>query len=175
MNTQTRFVRRLLPFALASGLLAALTPASQAAPAMRVVTVVARNSEKCLDVIADIKEDRAPIVQYTCNGRPNQQFELVPSGGGYYQLKARSSGKCLDVPLSSKEDREIIQQYTCNRSESQQFQLVDLKDGFSKIVIRSSQKCLDVIQKSNDNLAPIIQFTCNGETNQQFHLQDVTP
>jgi hypothetical protein len=82
---------------------------------------VARNSGKCLDVSTASTADAARVVQWTCTGGRNQQWEVQDAGGDYLRLVARHSGKCLDVPSSSLVDGTRLQQYACNGGQNQQF------------------------------------------------------
>jgi Ricin-type beta-trefoil lectin domain len=142
----------------------------------RVVILKARHSNKCLDVPANSTADRTPLIQFTCNGRPNQQFEVVPiANGSSSQLVSRNSGKCLDIRGGSTADRALVQQLPCTGGTNQQFRIVDVGGGFRNLVVRNSGKCVDVEGASTADQAAVLQFTCNGQTNQQFLLQDVTP
>ena len=64
-------------------------------------------------------DNGAPVVQWDCNGGPNQTFLLRPltdptgANTGYVQIIASHSGKCLDVTGISGDQNAPIQQYTC--------------------------------------------------------------
>jgi len=64
--------------------------------AAAITNLISRNSSKCLDVNGASTADGASIIQWSCNGGNNQDWQWV-AVGSYYQLKARHSGKCLNV------------------------------------------------------------------------------
>ena len=65
--------------------------------------------------------DGANIIQYTCGGGTNQQWQWQAATGSYFQLRARHSGKCLDVVSAGTGDGADIQQYTCGSGTNQQW------------------------------------------------------
>jgi mannan endo-1,4-beta-mannosidase len=79
-----------------------------------------------LDVTGGIfaKGNGVPIQLWRNNGQRNQQWLLVPEGGGFYHFVARHSDRCLDVPGSSAADWLQLQQWDCNSTGAQSFQLV---------------------------------------------------
>ena len=44
--------------------------------------IVARNSDKCLDVVYTLAEARASVIQWVCHGGANQQWRIEPAGDG---------------------------------------------------------------------------------------------
>jgi hypothetical protein len=135
------------------------------------VSLAARHSGKCADVVNASTANNAELVQYTCGSGYNQQFSQRDAGSGYVQLVARHSGLCLDVANASTADSAQIIQYTCGSGSNQQFQLQDAGSGYYRIVARNSGKCLDVASAATANGARIKQYSCNGGTNQQWQRQ----
>ncbi|MEW1616522.1 MULTISPECIES: RICIN domain-containing protein [unclassified Streptomyces] len=130
--------------------------------------LVARHSDKCVDISDNSAANKAAVLQYTCNGGLNQQWRLVDKGNGYVSLKAQHSGKCLDVSGASLEDRGVVQQYDCTGSTNQEWKFQDQGDGYYRLTARHSGKCLDVSGNSTANGARLFQYTCGSGTNQQF-------
>jgi hypothetical protein len=64
--------------------------------------------------------DGANVIQFTCGGGTNQQWQWIATGS-YFQLRARHSGKCLDVSGSSTADGADIQQWACAGGTNQQW------------------------------------------------------
>ncbi len=62
--------------------------------------------------------DNADIIQWTCGGGTNQQWQWV-AHSGYYLLKARHSGKCADVSGSSTGDGADVRQQACTGGANQ--------------------------------------------------------
>src|SRR4051794_31625832 len=62
-------------------------------------TIVAQNSQKCLDVRGgpQATDDNVLIEQYSCTGSANQSWELRDMGSQQYELVASNSYKCASV------------------------------------------------------------------------------
>jgi hypothetical protein len=81
--------------------------------------LVDAGTSRCADVYGASADNGAPVVQWDCNGGPNQTFQLRPvtdatgADTGYVQLVALHSGKCLDVVGLSRDENALIQQYDC--------------------------------------------------------------
>ncbi|MEW9551935.1 RICIN domain-containing protein [Nonomuraea sp. NPDC050783] len=132
------------------------------------VTLTARHSGKCVDVISASVADGAEVAQYACNGAGNQRWEFRDLGTGYYQLVAAHSGKCLDVNGASTADNARIIQWTCGGGQNQQWQVQDAGSGRVRLAARHSGKCLDVPGGSTADGTRLIQYTCGTGQNQQF-------
>nr|WP_240508258.1 RICIN domain-containing protein [Streptomyces ossamyceticus] len=85
-------------------------------------TVVNQHSGKCLDVNGASTTDGAAVIQYTCNGAANQQFQLRPvtalGNADDYQLVAVHSGKCVDVSQISTAAGAKIHQWPCDAASA---------------------------------------------------------
>lgn len=57
-------------------------------------------------------------------GNPNEEFEPVSLGGGFYKFVGQGSGLCLDVPGNSTALGVQLDVYTCNGTTAQSFKLV---------------------------------------------------
>jgi hypothetical protein len=130
--------------------------------------LVARHSDKCVDVGDNSAADNAWVEQFTCNGGLNQQWRLENAGDGYYRILAQHSGKCLDVENKSAEDNAFVNQYWCGSGQNQQWKFEDQGNGYYRLVARHSGKCLDVAKGSADDNVRLIQYTCGTGFNQQF-------
>lgn len=81
--------------------------------------LVDAGTSRCADVYGASADNGTPVVQWDCNGGPNQTFQLRPvtdvtgADTGYVQLVALHSGKCLDVVGLSRDENALIQQYDC--------------------------------------------------------------
>ncbi|WP_035701429.1 RICIN domain-containing protein, partial [Glycomyces tenuis] len=128
------------------------------------VTMTARHSGKCADVVNGSTDDGAELIQYDCNGGLNQRWQLQPSGDGHYQVVAQHSGKCMDVSDASTANNAPVIQWPCNGQANQQWQLRDAGGGYVEIVSRHSGKCLDVVSASTANSARLQQYDCYGGT-----------
>jgi hypothetical protein len=132
------------------------------------VTLTARHSGKCADVVSQSTADGAEVAQYACNGGANQRWQLRGVGGGYVQLVAQHSGKCLDVAGGSTADGARVLQWACHSGTNQQWQLQDAGSGYVRLMARHSGKCLDVTGSATTDGARLSQWSCNGGSNQQW-------
>jgi len=135
--------------------------------------IVSRHSGKAIDIEGRSTQDGARVIQWTRNGRENQQFRFVSSGSGYYRIMARHSGKVLDVFEWNPNDGAEIRQWTDLNGTNQQFQILDSPGGYVRFINRFSGKALDVWEWSTADGARISQFTDLGGANQQFQLVKV--
>jgi hypothetical protein len=122
-------------------------------------------------------QDGAPVQVYTDWSGTNQQWQLVSTNDGYYNLIARHSGKCLDVTggVGATGNGVLLQQYSCLGTDNQKFKLL-LNDGspgtinqsvFYSILAKNSQKVLDVTATFDPN-NPNIMPACNATLVQQW-------
>ncbi|MFD8600350.1 RICIN domain-containing protein [Kitasatospora sp. NPDC059646] len=134
--------------------------------------LVNANSAMCLDVTGASTADGAQVVQWTCGGRPNQQWQLVPVAVDTYQVVSVNSGKCLDVTGASTADGAQVVQWTCGSDKSnQQWRTVAVAGSSAhQLVSVNSGKCLDVTGNSRTAGALVVQWTCGGsdKLNQQW-------
>jgi hypothetical protein len=64
------------------------------------------------------------IQLWTYAGNPNEEWEPVSLGNGYYKFVGQGSGLCLDTPGASTANSVQLQIYTCNGTAAQAFKLV---------------------------------------------------
>ncbi|THV36500.1 hypothetical protein FAB82_21565 [Glycomyces buryatensis] len=137
----------------------------------QVTDIANRTSGKCADVVSGSAADGAEIIQWTCHGGANQQWELQDAGDGYVRIVGQGSGKCLDVNGASTADGAALIQWTCSGRTNQQFRFVDAGGGgHVQIVARHSGKCVGVSGSSTENSARLQQFTCSSGPGQQWTL-----
>jgi hypothetical protein len=67
-----------------------------------------------------------PIQTWSYGGGPNQLWQPVALGNGYYRFVARNSGLCVEVPGASTANGVQLRQNTCDGSTSQAFRLVPM-------------------------------------------------
>ncbi|MFC6079844.1 RICIN domain-containing protein [Sphaerisporangium aureirubrum] len=127
-----------------------------------------RHSGKCVDVRDGSTADNGVIIQWTCNGGTNQQWNIRDAGGGYVQIVARHSGKCLDVTSAGTADGAGVIQYTCGTGTNQQWRVQTTSDGYVTFAARHSGKCLDLPGSGTADNIQFKQYPCTNATNQQF-------
>ncbi|MEU4744100.1 RICIN domain-containing protein [Actinosynnema sp. NPDC023658] len=129
-------------------------------------SLVAQHSGKAADIYEASTAAGARLVQWTANGRTNQQFEFIDAGGGYVRLKARHSGLVLQV-AGNGNGADITQQPDTGAT-SQQWQVIDHGSDVISLINRQSGLAMDVFEKSTADGARISQYTYNDSPNQRF-------
>jgi hypothetical protein len=61
---------------------------------------------------------------WTYAGNPNEEWEPVSLGNGFFKFVGQGSGLCLDVPGASTANSVQLEIFTCNGTEAQAFKLV---------------------------------------------------
>lgn len=143
------------------------------------LTIVAQHSKKCL--APESLENGARILQASCDGRPNQRFELLKQDDDSFQIRSKYSKKCFDIKEKSNENGVLVHQWDCYKSTSQS--IVLNYRSYSKhsfgLQFQLSGKCLDIIKGSKEDGAASHQWSCFDVpfSSQTFYLdsmQDVS-
>ena len=133
--------------------------------------LVAQHSGKAADINGGSTAAGARLIQWQINSGLNQQFEFLPSDGGYYRIRLRHSGLVLQIAANSS-GADITQQPDTNAA-SQQWGIVDHGGGVVSLVSRQSGLAMDVWQASTADGARISLWTPTGSGNQRFQVQRV--
>ncbi|MBB3062513.1 RICIN domain-containing protein [Microbulbifer rhizosphaerae] len=125
-----------------------------------------------LDVAGASTEAGANVLQWTDNGRTNQQFTLNDLGNGYWSIIARHSGQSLDVWEWSSADGGDIRQWTSTGASNQQWQLKKSTTGAWNIVSRYSGKSLTA--ESSARGANVHQYSDSASGLQRWYFNPVS-
>jgi hypothetical protein len=160
---------------LASASIGAVARA-QAPDPLHLYMIVAKHSNKVVDVYDESHEDHAKVQQYHRKGGSNQAWRLIPLEGGYYEIMALHSGKVLDVEGLGLGKNVKVQQYTWNGGDNQRWRLEPSgDDGYYFIVAKHSGKVMDVEGNNPNDHAQIQQYDRNGGDNQKFRFERYIP
>jgi serine protease len=145
-------------------------PADAISPGLYTIEV--KSTRKVLDI--DIswfrgQDDGQALVQHDSHGGSNQQFQVMPLGGGFYRIIALHSGKPLTVEGAGSGNGALLFQssWLSGSAGNQDFRIERVGTHF-RIVARHSGKALEVTGDSHDNGARIQQFDFHGGDNQLF-------
>jgi ricin-type beta-trefoil lectin protein len=129
------------------------------------------SDQLCADVYGNTSTAGAAIDQWTCNGQANQQFQFVPTSGGYGELRAQNSGDDVTVSgtVTAAGTPDIVQQ-PVNGSVASQWLPVAQSDGSWSFKNSASGLCLDVYGASTSTGQQLDQWACKNApgTNQDF-------
>ncbi len=99
--------------------------------------IVARSSGRSFDVPRDSSDDDLGIIQWDRHDRShNQQFTLLPAGGGAYYISARHSQKFLCMRGGGKDYGVPLVQQTWNGGDHFQFSVVPCEPYVNPRVLR---------------------------------------
>jgi hypothetical protein len=130
------------------------------------------SSGKCLDVSGANSTDGAPVQQWDCHQRSNQQFRLRAAGGGSFEIVAQHSGKCLDVFQASTADGTKVQQWGCNGGDHQRWRITSKGGGAQEVKAVHSGLCLEVAGGAKG--AALQQRSCADRSSQRFKFTTVS-
>jgi Ricin-type beta-trefoil lectin domain-like len=131
--------------------------------------VLRAGTGKCIEVIptsGSIFYAGDRLQQRTCDGSPQQQWQLDPLPGGFqdcswcnaYHIVNRLTGQCVDDMNGGRNDRNPLQQWTCNTSDTMVWEISFGPPWY--FVNERSSKCIDVTDGSFDDGARIQQYNC---------------
>ncbi|MGW0881730.1 RICIN domain-containing protein [Streptomyces sp. NPDC002671] len=130
-------------------------------------TLLNSNSDKCLAVPNSSTANGTGLIQWTCTGDSEQQWQLEPVEGGAgdrYLVRNLNSGKCLAMSNSSTVNGTQAIQWTCNGGSEQ----IWIHDSINRLRNLNSDKCLAVANDSTANGAEAIQWTCSENFDQRW-------
>lgn len=131
--------------------------------------LVAQHSGKAADINGASTAVGAQLIQWQVGSGANQQFDFLPSDGGYHRIRARHSGLVLQA-AGTGTGADITQQADTGAS-SQQWRVDDQGGGVVRLVNRQSGLAMDVWQASTADGARISLWTPGSGANQRFLLQ----
>lgn len=138
------------------------------------VQLVAKHSGKCLGVSDGSLDERAPTVQWTCLGHPDQKWKLLPNPDGSYEIANTNSGMGLDVKggPTATDNGAIVQQWPYWGGTNEKWKLQPTSGSYYSVVAEHSGKCLDVAggPTATADGVRVQQWRCWGGDNQQWRL-----
>ncbi|MEU4449619.1 RICIN domain-containing protein [Actinosynnema sp. NPDC050801] len=121
--------------------------------------IVNRHSGKCLAVNWASHDERAWVVQHTCEYSAPYNEEWYFDGA---HIVNGHTGKCMAVNWASHDERAWVVQHTCESSApyNENWNREHLASGYSHFVNQHTGKCLAVNWASHDERAWAVQHTC---------------
>lgn len=111
------------------------------------------------------------VKQWTWDGSPNLQWQLVDAGGGYHRLVNRTNGMVADSAGATANGAGAVQN-TWNGSVNQQWRLNHVGNGRYQIINRGTGTALDGAGNTTSGSA-VILWTPNGSTNNHWTISAV--
>jgi hypothetical protein len=140
-------------------------------------TLVVANDNLCLDSFGNTANAGAIIDQWACNGGSNQDFQFVPTSGGYGELQVESSGQDVTAiaegssSASAQGVPDIVQEPVSGTSAAQWLP-EQQSDGSWQFKNQNSGLCLDVYGATSNQGQQLDQWPCKNApgTNQDFKV-----
>ncbi|WP_112263928.1 alpha-L-fucosidase [Lentzea terrae] len=111
------------------------------------------------------------VKQWTWDGSPNLQWQLVDAGGGYYRLVNRTNGMVADSAGATANGASAVQN-TWNGSVNQQWRLNHVGNGRYQIINRGTGTALDGAGNTTSG-STVVLWTPNGSTNNHWTISAV--
>ena len=130
--------------------------------------IISKLSGKALDLTSATAGAATQQRDYTLT--PGQQWELIPTGDGYYFILNDLSRNMLDVAGSSVANGTPINQWISTGTDDQKWQVVSVGGLYYRIINKLTGKALGVAGASIANGAAIEEWDYLGSDNQKFQL-----
>jgi pectate lyase len=152
----------------------AVLPASAAAPANGgVYTLAAGASGKCLEVAGGSTTNGGLLQQAACGaGSTRQQWRVVSSSAGGFNLVNVNSTRCVDVPSGSTASGVQLQQWGCGDgtkvNQRWSFAASGAASGKYTVASAASGLCVSDRDGSTADNNPIVQEACSDVARMQW-------
>lgn len=146
----------------------ATSPASQAQVATPYTTVTAAHSAKCLRIAQDATDPDSAVVQYTCEGSPQDRWSVEPVGSAW-RLVLQGTGQCLGVWHAAMSDGAAVVQMPCENQPAQLWR-IRTEGATARLQALHSEFCLTVPGSAMQDGAALVQSSCSGSTAQAFRF-----
>ena len=122
-----------------------------------------RKQGLCLDVQGYNGAARDNVMLYSCDGYPDQQWDL-PAVGQWGVIRNKKQALCLDVQGYNGAARDNVMLFNCDGYPDQQWKL--LSSG--KIINKTNGLCLDVQGYNGAIRDNVMLFNCDGYPDQEW-------
>jgi len=124
-----------------------------------------------LDVSGGSTGSGAGLVQEPGSGAASQQWQLVPTGGGYYKIDNVGSGLLANLPGATTTPGTQLIQYPDDNSANSQWKLTPTGSGSYTVSPRSDSQNMDLAGGGTAAGTAVVQNTASsGSTSQQWKL-----
>ncbi|WP_221327254.1 RICIN domain-containing protein [Actinoplanes sp. L3-i22] len=125
-----------------------------------VNALVMQHDSQCLAVSAGSTTAGAAVIQWSCNGGPEQDWRIQPRGTGY-EVRNDHSKMCLTVYGGSKSNAADLVQWGCGATNAAQaWQLTKASNGYTQLRNVNSGQCLAFGSASTTKGDQAIQWPC---------------
>jgi hypothetical protein len=134
--------------------------------------IMARHSNKALDVNAHGTANGSNVIQWTYGGGNNQRWTVTHLGSGQYSIIGVESGKALEAAGGGTGNGTNVQIWTNGGANNQRWTITATSGGFYRVSpVHAPAQALDVSGVSLANGANVHTWTYGGGNNQQWAFQ----
>lgn len=168
-----------VPLAIVAVSMLSAQPAGAATPANGgVYTLAVAASGKCLEVAGGSADNGAPLQQNSCNTTSTrQQWRVVTSTTGGFNLVNLGSTRCADVPSGTTTPGIQLQQWGCGdgtkTNQRWTFTASNTAPGKYTITSAANGMCASDRDSSTAGNNPIIQETCSDIPRMQWLFNQI--
>jgi hypothetical protein len=136
--------------------------------------IVAKHSDKCLDVVGGASENGADVIQKDCSDAASQKWRILPMNDGtdYYRIIAEHGGRALDVNggIFTLWDGAPVKLWDFYNSANQMWKFSVVDGDFYKVTAKHSGLSLDISGGVTNNGAIAQQWQDLNGDNQKWKL-----
>lgn len=136
----------------------------------RLVHIVAKHSQKALEVPNGYDTNGCGVVQGDFLGTEHQKWILTHVGGGWFTLTNRQTGQSVDIAGAQQTNGTIALQWPPHAGDNQRFSLTPTGDGHYFIAAKHSGQVLDVEGGTQANGGRVLQWPRHGGDNQRWKV-----
>lgn len=122
------------------------------------------------------RDNGTPAIQWqSLPAWPDQHWEVIPDGAGFFEIRNRNSGKCLEISGWTMTDGANLGQWDCFGADHQKWSIAPSasSSGRFDIINKWSNKSVDIEGFSSADGARVTQWPHHGGSNQRFALDRV--
>src|SRR6266849_1225986 len=114
------------------------------------------------------RNDQTTVIQFSARGTASHQWDIQPTGDGFYLIRNAMNGKALQVTANSNSAPLICGRF--DGGPAQQWRIEPGKDGNALIISRTG-KTIDVPDGASRDGLRLQIYDPNGDSNQRFILR----
>lgn len=133
-----------------------------------VYNIINRSTGQYMDISYGSAQDGALVIQWPQDGYPDQKYQAVSTGDGYFKLVAQISGMNLDDAGASTTAGTQYQQHPDNGTDWQKFAITNVDGQYFSIVNKGSGMALGVAGSGSG--AGVVQNPYSGSAAQQWQF-----
>jgi arabinan endo-1,5-alpha-L-arabinosidase len=130
--------------------------------------IVSQASGLALGVYNNKFDDGTPIDQFAYRGGATQQWNLSPTGDGYYSIGSLGTAKYMDLFQCSPKDGAKISQHPWMNNDCQKWRIEQTSDGAYRVVSKGSATVITLPDGTKTPQAVVRGYPWKGDISQKW-------